>query len=46
MVFDGLPVEQFSPPRLDQGGSVAEWLVCSTQVQNGPGSNRSRNAVV
>jgi len=28
------------------GGSVAEWLACWTQVQKGPGSNRSRDAVV
>jgi len=27
------------------GGSVAEWLVCWIQVQKGPGSNRSRDAV-
>jgi len=27
------------------GGSVAEWLACWTQAQNGPGSNRSREAV-
>ena len=27
------------------GGSVAEWLACWTQVQNGLGSNRSRDAV-
>jgi len=27
------------------GGSVAEWLACWTQAQNGPGSNRSRDAV-
>ena len=27
------------------GGSVAEWLACSTQVQKGPGSNRSRDTV-
>jgi len=27
------------------GGSVAEWLACWTQVQKGPGSNRSRDAV-
>ena len=26
-------------------GSVAEWLACWTQAQNGPGSNRSRDAV-
>ena len=26
-------------------GSVAEWLACWTQVQKGPGSNRSRDAV-
>jgi len=27
-------------------GSVAEWLACSwTQVQKGPGSDRSRDAV-
>ena len=25
--------------------SVAEWLACWTQGQNGPGSNRSRDAV-
>jgi len=28
------------------GGSVAEWLACWTQAQKGPGSNRSRDAVV
>ena len=28
-----------------EGGSVAEWLACWTQVQKGPGSNRSRNDV-
>jgi len=28
-----------------EGGSVAEWLACWTQVQKGPGSNRSRDAV-
>jgi len=28
-----------------RGGSVAEWLVCRTQVQKGMGSNRSRDAV-
>ena len=27
------------------GGSVAEWLAGWTQAQNGPGSNRSRDAV-
>ena len=27
------------------GGSVAEWLVCWTQAQKGPGTNRSRDAV-
>ena len=27
------------------GGSVAEWLACSTQAQKGLGSNRSRDAV-
>ena len=27
------------------GGSVAEWFTCWTQAQNGPGSNRSRDAV-
>jgi len=26
-------------------GSVAEWLACWTRAQNGPGSNRSRDAV-
>jgi len=30
---------------LIEGGSVAEWLVCGTQAQKGPGSNRSRDAV-
>ena len=30
---------------LPSGGSVAEWLVCWTQAQKGPGSNRSRDAV-
>jgi len=29
----------------DECGSVAEWLACWTQVQKGPGSNRSRDAV-
>ena len=28
-----------------QGGSVAEWLACWTQAQQGPGSNRSQDAV-
>jgi len=28
-----------------QGGSVAEWLACWTQVQKGFGSNRSHDAV-
>ena len=28
-----------------RGGSVAEWLACWTQAQNGLGSNRSRDAV-
>ena len=28
-----------------QGSSAAEWLVCWTQAQKGPGSNRSRDAV-
>ena len=27
------------------GGSIAEWLVCWTQAQKGPGSNRSCDAV-
>jgi len=27
------------------GGLAAEWLACWTQAQNGPGSNRSRDAV-
>jgi len=31
--------------RVLQGGSVAEWLACSTQAQKGLGSNRSRDAV-
>jgi len=26
------------------GGLVDEWLACWTQVQKGPGSNRSRDA--
>jgi len=30
----------------DMGGSVAEWLACWTQARKGPGSNRSRDAVV
>ena len=30
---------------LNTAGSVAEWLVCWTQAQKGPGSNRSRDAV-
>ena len=29
-----------------KGGSVAEWLACWTQAQKGPGSNRSRDAVL
>ena len=28
-----------------QGGSVAEWLACWAQAQNGLGSYRSRDAV-
>ena len=28
-----------------QGGSVAEWLACWTQAQNGLDSNRSHDAV-
>ena len=28
------------------GGSVAEWLACWTRAQKGPGSNRSRDAVL
>jgi len=28
-----------------EGGSVAEWLVCWTQAQKGPGSTRGRDAV-
>ena len=31
--------------RLQKGGSVAEWLAWWTRAQNGPGSNRSRDAV-
>ena len=27
------------------GGSVAKWLACWTQVQKGPGSNRSHDTV-
>jgi len=30
---------------LTGGGSVAEWLACWIQVQKGPDSNRSRDAV-
>ena len=30
---------------VNKGCSVAEWLACWTQVQKGPGSNRSRDAV-
>ena len=30
---------------VNEGGLVAEWLACWTQVQKGPGSNRSRDAV-
>jgi len=30
---------------LSPSGSVAEWLVCWTQAQEGLGSNRSRNVV-
>jgi len=29
----------------EEGGSVAEWLVCWTHAQNGLGSNRSRDAI-
>ena len=32
-------------PMSGQGGLVAEWLACWTQVQKGPGSNHSRDAV-
>jgi len=32
-------------PQGTRGGSVAEWLACLTQAQNGPGSNRIRDAV-
>jgi len=28
-----------------EGGSVAEWLACWTQVQKGPGSNYNHDAV-
>ena len=37
----------FGSKKLGQlvGGSVAEWLECWTQAQNGLGSNRSRDAV-
>jgi len=28
-----------------RGGSVAEWLACWTQAQEGSGSNRIRDAV-
>jgi len=28
------------------GGPVADWLACWTQAQKGPGSNRSRDAVM
>ena len=31
--------------KMQRGGSVAEWLACWTQAQNGLGSNRSRDAV-
>jgi len=31
---------------LNKGGSIAESLACWTQAQKGPGSNRSRDAVV
>ena len=30
---------------LYKGDSVAEWLACWTQVQKGPGSNRSHYTV-
>ena len=29
----------------NRGDSVAKWLACWTRAQNGPGSNRSRDAV-
>ena len=32
-LFPRLPVLQFGA----EGGSVAEWLACCTQAQNGPG---------
>jgi len=33
------------PSPLLTGGSVAEWLACWTQAQQGLGTNRSRDAV-
>ena len=35
----------FNPLHARRGGSVAEWLACWIQAQEGPGSNRSRDAV-
>ena len=37
--------EVYPALRAYKGGSVAEWLSCSTQAQKGPGSIRSRDAV-
>jgi len=34
-----------TPSNTQAGGSVAEWLACSTRAQKGLGSNRSRDAV-
>jgi len=39
------PKKSYIRIRVDEGGSVAEWLACWTQAQKGPGSNRSRDAV-
>ena len=42
----GLPVwRRYYKSTSGCGGSVAEWLACWTQVQYGPGSNRSWGAV-
>ena len=35
----------FLLPHNTRGGSIAEWLACSSQAQKGLGSNRNRNDV-
>ena len=43
MILNGLNFGITDPEK--KGGSVAEWLACSTQAQKGPDSNRSRDGV-